>query len=138
MTDPLLEEVYRAREKLWQRGGGTLRGMGEYLRECGRRAKERGVLWIESAEEREAIGAEVRARLAREAGGAMCVGEAAGEYRAEEAHAEAQRRGEGQGECTMQNAQCTMGAGANDPTGQRANDFTMQQSNGTMSNEVTR
>ena len=83
MTDPLLEEVYRAREKLWQRGGGTMRGVCEYLRECGRRAKERGVLWITSEEEREAIGAEVRARLAREgeAGeGTLCVGEERGVY----------------------------------------------------------
>jgi hypothetical protein len=53
--------------------------MGEYLRECGRRAKERGVLWIASEEEREAIGAEVRARLAREAEEGLCVGEEAGE-----------------------------------------------------------
>lgn len=78
MTDPLLEEVYRAREKLWQRAGGTMRGLGEYLMECERRAKERGVKWIESLEEREAIGAEVRARLAREAAEGLCVGEAAG------------------------------------------------------------
>jgi len=87
--------------------------MGEYLRECGRRAKERGVLWIESEEEREAIGAEVRARLAKEAEGAVCVGEPQGEYRAEEAHAEARRRGEGKGgrgddECGMLNAECRM------------------------------
>lgn len=102
MTDPLLEEVYRAREKLWQRGGGTLRGMGEYLRECGRRAKERGVLWIESEEEREAIGAEVRARLAREA--------AEGEWKDATAVGEERARWK---ECTMQNPQCTMGeAGA--------------------------
>ncbi len=33
------------------------------------------------------------------------------------------------GECTMQNAECTMGEGANDSTSQRANDFTMQRSN---------
>ena len=80
MTDPLLEEVYRAREKLWQRGGGTMRGVGEYLRECGRRAKERGVLWIESEEEREAIGAEVRARLAAEGPDVSCVKEAQAVY----------------------------------------------------------
>jgi hypothetical protein len=81
MTDPLLEEVYQAREKLWQRGGKTLRGVGEYLRECGRRAKERGVLWIESEEEREAIAAEVRARLAKEElDGALCVREEREEY----------------------------------------------------------
>ena len=76
MTDPLLEEVYRAREKLWQRAGGTLQGLGDYLMECDRRAKARGVLWIESEEEKEAIGAEVRARLAKEElQGALCVRE---------------------------------------------------------------
>lgn len=83
MSNEILDEVYAAREKLWQLGGGTMRGVCEYLRECGRRAKARGVLWIESEEEREAIGAEVRARLAAEAAGeAVCVGEPEGEYRA--------------------------------------------------------
>ena len=76
MSNEILDEVYAAREHLWQLGGGTLRGVGEYLRECGRRAKERGVLWIESEEEREAIAAEVRARLAKEElEGAVCVRE---------------------------------------------------------------
>lgn len=98
--DKIMQEVYRARERLWQLGGGTMRGVCEYLRECGRRAKARGVLWIESEEEREAIGAEVRARLAAEAAGeTMCVGEEAGKYVAreagEEAHAEARRGGGG-------------------------------------------
>jgi hypothetical protein len=96
MSNEILDEVYAARERLWQRGGGTVHGVCEYLRECGRRAKARGVLWIESEEEREAIGAEVRARLAAE-GAAMCVGESEGEYVAkeegEEAHAEARRGG---------------------------------------------
>jgi hypothetical protein len=91
MTDPLLEEVYQAREKLWQRAGGTMRGLGEYLMEYGRRARARGVQWIDSEEELEAIGAEVRERLAREAEGAMCVGEEAGGY---EAHTEGRRDGE--------------------------------------------
>ena len=36
MTNPLLEEVYRAREKLWQRAGGTMRGLG------GRRGSDKG------------------------------------------------------------------------------------------------
>ena len=102
MTNPLLEEVYRAREKLWQRAGGTMRGLGEYLMEYRRRADARGVKWIESEEELEAIGAEVRARLAAEekalravtsderrvtSGGAecpMCVGEPKVEYQVEE------------------------------------------------------
>ena len=84
MSNEILDEVYAAREKLWQLGGGTMRGVCEYLRECGRRAKARGVMWIESEEEREAIGAEVRARLAAEEK-AMCVGEATGEYVAKEA-----------------------------------------------------
>ena len=85
MSNEILDEVYAAREKLWQRAGGTMRGLGEYLMECERRAKARGVKWIESEEEREAIGAEVRARLAAEAAGkAMCAGEAEREYRAEE------------------------------------------------------
>ena len=76
MTNPLLEEVYRAREKLWQRAGGTMRGLGEYLMEYRRRADARGVKWIESEEELEAIAAEVRARLAKEElEGAVCVGE---------------------------------------------------------------
>lgn len=99
MTNPLLEEVYRAREKLWQRAGGTMRGLGEYLMEYRRRADARGVKWLDSEEELEAIGAEVRARLAAEAAGeTMCVGEEAGKYVAreagEEAHAEARRGGE--------------------------------------------
>lgn len=90
----ILKEVYRARKRLWTRGGGTIRGVGEYLRECGRRAKERGVLWIESEEEREAIGAEVRARLAKEElKGALCVREEREEYGRAEA-----RRGRGAGE----------------------------------------
>lgn len=87
MSNEILDEVYAARERLWQRGGGTVHGVCEYLRECGRRAKARGVLWIESEEEREAIGAEVRARLAAE-GTAMGVGEAeAGAYVAREGKA---------------------------------------------------
>lgn len=76
MSDEILDEVYAARERLWQLGGGTMRGVCEYLRECGRRAKARGVMWIESEEEREAIAAEVRARLAAEGmEGALCVRE---------------------------------------------------------------
>ena len=74
-----------------------MRGLGEYLMEYRRRADARGVKWIESEEELEAIGAEVRARLAAEEK-AMCVGEEAGKYVAreagEEAHAEARRGGE--------------------------------------------
>lgn len=96
MSNEILDEVYAAREKLWQLGGGTFRGVGEYLRECGRRAKERGVLWIASEEEREAIGAEVRARLAREAEEGLCVGEAAGEgYVAAEGGSTKGQKGEG-------------------------------------------
>lgn len=114
MPNEILDEVYAAREKLWQRGGGTMRGLGEYLRECGRRAKARGVMWIESEEEREAIGAEVRARLAAEAAGeAMCVGEPMGEYRAvgAETHTEAQRDGgtEGEGENSRGDAEARRG-----------------------------
>ena len=105
MSNEILDEVYAAREKLWQRGGGTMRGVCEYLRECGRRAKERGVLWIASEEEREAIGAEVRARLARESEGAMCVGEESGEYRAEEAPTEARRDGDAEGKRAHAEAQ---------------------------------
>lgn len=42
MTDPIMEEVYRARELLWERGGGTMRGLVEYLqkREAERLAGE--------------------------------------------------------------------------------------------------
>ena len=65
--DEIMQEVYRAREHLWNLGGGTMRGVCEYLMECGRRAQARGVKWIESEGEREAIGIEVRERLAREA-----------------------------------------------------------------------
>ena len=116
MTDPLLEEVYRAREKLWQRAGGTMRGLGEYLMECDRRAKARGLKWLDSEEEKEAIGAEVRARLAAEAAGeAMCVGEPQGEYRAvgEETHTESQRDGgtEGEGKSSRGDAGTRRGIG---------------------------
>ena len=65
--DEIMQEVYRAREHLWNLGGGTMRGVCEYLMECGRRAQARGVKWIESEGEREAIGIEMRERLAREA-----------------------------------------------------------------------
>lgn len=77
-----------------------MRGVCDFLCECRRRADARGGKWIESKEELEAIGAEVRARLAREAGGAMCVGEETGGYRAEEAHAEVRRDGGAEGEST--------------------------------------
>lgn len=65
--DEIMQEVYRAREHLWNLGGGTMRGVCEYLMECGRRSQARGVKWIESKEEREAIGIEVRERMVREA-----------------------------------------------------------------------
>ena len=53
-----------------------MRGVCEFLMECRRRADARGVKWIESKEELEAIGAEVRARLAaEEMEGALCVRE---------------------------------------------------------------
>jgi hypothetical protein len=32
MTDPIMEEVYAARRHLWERGGGTMHGVCEYLR----------------------------------------------------------------------------------------------------------
>ena len=84
MSNEILDAVYAAREKLWQRAGGTMRGLGEYLMECDRRAKARGVKWLDSEEEKEAIGAEVRARLAAEAAGkAMCAGEPKVEYQVE-------------------------------------------------------
>jgi hypothetical protein len=98
MSNEILDEVYAAREWLWNLGGGTMRGVCAFLMECERRAKARGVKWIQSKEELEAIGAEVRARLAREAEEGLCVGEAAGEgYVAEEAHTEAQRDGDTEG-----------------------------------------
>ena len=121
-SNEILEEVYRAREKLWQLGGGTLRGMGEYLRECGRRAKERRVLWIESEEEREAIGAEVRARLAREAAeGEWKDATAVGEERA--------RYGAARSEKGKEKSEQRAGERSNDTTIQRSNDATIQRSN---------
>ncbi len=117
MTDPIMEEVYRARELLWERGGGTMRGLVEYL------------------QKREAE------RLAGEGRGA--------EPEPDEAWKMATAVGEERArwkECTMQNAECTMGEGENDPTIQRANDPTilrsndptMQRSNEPTSDEVTR
>ena len=32
MTDPILEEVYAARKRLWDLGGGTIAGVCAYLR----------------------------------------------------------------------------------------------------------
>ncbi len=32
MTDLIMEEVYAARRHLWERGGGTMHGVCEYLR----------------------------------------------------------------------------------------------------------
>lgn len=32
MTDPILEEVYAARQRLWNLGGGTIAGVCAYLR----------------------------------------------------------------------------------------------------------
>jgi hypothetical protein len=76
MSNGILDEVYAAREWLWNLGGETMRGVCEFLMECRRRADARGVKWIESKEELEAIGAEVRARLAEEElKGALCVRE---------------------------------------------------------------
>ena len=113
MSDGILDEVYAAREWLWNLGGETMRGVCEFLMECRRRADARGVKWIESKEELEAIGAEVRARLAREG--------AEGEWKDATAVGEERARWK---ECTMQNAECTMGEGANDFTTQRCNDPT--------------
>ena len=111
MSNEILDEVHAARERLWQRAGGTMRGLGEYLMECGRRARERGVMWIDSEEELDAIGAEVRARLAREeAMGAVCVGEEREVYGV----AGGAATGGTPKECTMQNAECTMGNGGKD------------------------
>ena len=73
MSNEILDAIHAAREKLWERAGGTMRGFGEYLMECERRAKARGVKWLDSEEEKEAIGAEVRARLAAEEQGVACV-----------------------------------------------------------------
>ena len=76
MSNGILDEVYAAREWFWNLGGETMRGVCEFLMECRRRADARGVKWIESKEELEAIGAEVRARLAaEEMEGALCVRE---------------------------------------------------------------
>ena len=81
MSNGILDEVYAAREWLWNLGGETMRGVCEFLMECRRRADARGVKWIESEEELEAIGAEVRARLAKEElEGAVCVGEERAKY----------------------------------------------------------
>ena len=129
MTDPLLEEVYRAREKLWQRAGGTLQGLGDYLMECDRRAKARGVLWIESEEEKEAIGAEVRARLAKEGlEGAVCVREERAGYGRAEA-----RRGRGAGipatKSTKDTKRGKRGQGAGIRSGKSPNHQTIKPSN---------
>ena len=32
MHDPIMEEVYTARRHLWEKGGGTMHGVCEYLR----------------------------------------------------------------------------------------------------------
>ena len=32
MRDPIMEEVYTARRHLWEKGGGTMHGVCEYLR----------------------------------------------------------------------------------------------------------
>lgn len=32
MRDPIMEEVYTARRHLWEKGGGTIHGVCEYLR----------------------------------------------------------------------------------------------------------
>ena len=32
MHDPIMEEVYTARRHLWEKGGGTIHGVCEYLR----------------------------------------------------------------------------------------------------------
>ncbi len=127
MSNEILDEVYAAREWLWNLGGGTMHGVCEFLMECRRRANQRGVKWLDSKEELEAIGAEVRARLAREA--------AEGEWKDATAVGEERARWK---ECTMQNAECTMGEGDNDPTILRHNDPTMQRSNEPTSDEVTR
>lgn len=99
-SNEILEEVYRARELLWERGGGTMRGLVEYLqkREAERLAGE-------------GRGAEPEPDEAWKM--AVAVGEERARWK----------------ECTMQNAECTMGEGANDSTSQRSNDFTIQRCN---------
>ena len=76
MSNEILDEVYRARDLLWERAGGTMRGLGEFLRECRRRADAGEYAWDLLSPQSEAIAAEVRARLAKEElEGAVCVRE---------------------------------------------------------------
>ena len=130
MSNEILDEVYAAREWLWNLGGGTMHGVCEFLMECRRRADQRGVKWLDSKEELEAIGAEVRARLAREAAeGEWKDATAVGEERA--------RYGVARSEKRKEKSEQRAGERPNDFTSQRCNDTTIQRSNDP-TNEVTR
>lgn len=125
MSNGILDEVYAAREWLWNLGGETMRGVCEFLMECRRRADARGVKWIESKEELEAIGAEVRARLAaEELEGALCVREE------REGYGRAEARG-GRGSATKgtKKGSGVRGQGAARGTTKQSNDSTIQRSN---------
>lgn len=113
MTDPIMEEVYRARELLWERGGGTMRGLVEYLqkREAERLAGE-------------GRGAEP------EPDEAWKMAVAVGEERA--------RYGVARSEKGKEKSEQRAGERANEPTILRFNDPTMQRSNEPTSDEVTR
>ena len=78
MTDPIMEEVYRAREILWQHGGGTMRGLVEYLqkREAERLAGKDLFAKTGASEKKEGAGCVREGRAGDGAGGEVAGGAA--------------------------------------------------------------
>lgn len=96
MNDPILDEIHAVRRQHWVEAGGTWKRLCDGYDRLSAEMDEKGPETVF----RELLAARTRARLAREAGGAMCVGEETGGYRAEEAHAEARRDGGAEGGMT--------------------------------------